>query len=632
MCGITGMLHQRQPISSEVLGSMTQCLTHRGPDDDGEFITPDRKLGLGFRRLSIIDLSEKGHQPMFDVTGKACIIFNGEIYNFRELRAELEGRGRKFVSRTDSEVLLNAYLEWGTDCLDRLNGMFAFAIWDVGKRELFLARDRFGIKPLFYTHSDDLFAFASELKSLLKIPEVPTEIDPHAVWNYLTLLQIPAPQTIYAGIRKLLPAHAMVVKHDGTLRMWKYWLPETKELNLSVAELQERLVHELREAVRRHLVTDVPLGVFLSGGIDSSAIVALASQAGGDPLRTFSVSFSDDRELDEAPYQKMIVERYKTNHTEFRVTPDILTASEIILRSADEPFAVSSAIPLYYISKAASEHVKVVLSGDGGDELFAGYEPRYRIAGKIQFMDHVPGPFRSFFSAAGGLIPQSATGSRVLRRGKRASELATLSVDERYLYSFGVFNKTQKQKLLMGHIQHEIRPDFGEQYQSVFDGAPPDVPRRHFHIDMMTALADEMLTKVDRCTSAVSIEGRVPFLDMQLAEFALGIPLRHKYDGGVGKVILRQALEGLLPKEILWGAKRGFNVPMDRWTKERSADIERQLVGESSPEFRQYFNVGEIKRILDVHCRHNMRFGHHLWALMQFEQWLESDSARRSAA
>ena len=622
MCGITGILRQTEGVGRDLLGAMTQCLSHRGPDDEGIFVSEDGKLGLGFRRLSIIDLSDKGHQPMLDATGSATIIFNGEIYNFQELRKELEARGRSFRSRTDSEVLLNAYLEWGTGCLERLNGMFAFAIWDLRRRELFLARDRFGIKPLFFTHSADLFAFASEMKSLLKIPTLPKEIDPDAVWNYLTLLQIPAPQTIYVGIRKLLPAHAMVVKDDGAMRLWNYWTPEPQELSLKSTDLEERLLHELRESVRRHLVSDVPLGVFLSGGIDSSAIVALATQVSDEPLRTFSVSFSGDPKLDEAPYQKMVVERYKTNHTEFRASPDMLKASRIILASTDEPFAVSSAIPLYYISKAASEHVKVVLSGDGGDELFAGYEPRYVTARRIEALDRVPGSARTLFSGFGRLIPESATGSRTLRRAKRASELARLSRDERYVYSFGIFNRAQKQRLLTSEIQEAVRQDFGERYQAVFAMAPREAPERYFFTDLMTALADEMLTKVDRCTSAVSIEGRVPLLDTELANFALGIPLKHKYDGSVGKLIFRRALAKMLPKEILWGPKRGFNVPMDRWVKERSVDIERQLVHESSQEFRHFFHVGEIKRILDVHRSVNPRFGHHLWALMQFDQWL----------
>lgn len=623
MCGITGIVSSgaNGAVKGETLRCMTQVIAHRGPDDSGEEILQDGKVGLGFRRLSIIDLSANGHQPMRDVLNRAMIVFNGEVYNYQELKRDLVAKGYRFNSHTDTEVVLNAYLEWGKECLERFNGMFAFAIWDMKALRLFIARDRFGIKPLYYARNGNYFSFASEIKSLFQVGDLSRELDPHAIWNYLTLLQIPAPETIFASVRKLPPAHAMTVEACGQTHLWRYWQPVMVEQEMPEGEIIEKIRSIFKDSIRRHLMADVPVGVFLSGGIDSSAIVAEATLLRGEPIRTFSVSFSGDDGFDESPFQRMVVDRYHPHHHEFRVTPDILAASRLLLQESDEPFAVSSAIPLYYIARSASQHVKVVLSGDGADELFGGYESRYHIAAQIQGLAKVPVALRDMVSQIAVLVPDRLTRYRGFRRLKKVLNLAGHSDDEQYLYSFGTFGAREKETILRPEILDHMDRGFGENYAWCFTQAPADPTQRYYYADIVTALADEMLTKVDRCTSMVSIEGRVPFLDRELSEFALGIPARHKYAGGVGKRILRKAVEPLLPAELLWGKKRGFNVPMDAWIKSNMRAIRTQLLDEASPGFKQIFNVKAVRRILDVHERHIARFGHHIWALLQFNEW-----------
>ena len=634
MCGITGVIsfENKKIIRQSQLVRMTNELSHRGPDDSGIFLSEDKLVGLGFRRLSIIDLSPNGHQPMKDNKGKAWIVFNGEIYNFIEIRNQLLLKGYSFNSNSDSEVLLNAYLEWGESCLDHLNGMFAFAIWDEVQKKLFLARDRFGIKPLYYTVQHDFFAFASELKSLVRIPELLLPLNIHAIWNYLTLLQIPAPETIYSSVQKLLPGHAIKIT-NGKTEVWKYWSPDVKPDYLtSEKDLTNEVLHKLKLAVKSHLISDVPVGVFLSGGIDSSAIVALASEALSEPVKTFSVRFSSDPIIDEGDFQKLIVEKFKTDHTEFHIQPDILDAADLILHETDEPFAVSSAIPLYYISKMAAKHVKVVLSGDGGDELFGGYVPRYEKAMISDKLNNIPGFMKKPVRKMADSIYRLQSRNQKLRRIHRLFSLSEYGKNERYLYSFGYFSHFEKLRLFKPEKIEGIRKDFGEYYQSIFDSAPEDSMQRFFYIDLMTALGDEMLTKSDRCTSMVSLEGRVPFLDNDLAELALKIPGKLKSNKGDGKIILKNALRGILPDIILDGKKRGFNIPMDRLIYEQINEIQSALLFHPEPEFQQMFEKSEIENIINLHMHHDTNYGHHIWTLLQLNNWFKIENERKANA
>ena len=623
MCGITGVVsfNPKKIIRESQLRRMTDEIAHRGPDDNGIYLNENKQVGLGFRRLAIIDLSENGHQPMTDQQNRAWIVFNGEIYNFIEIRNELLSKGYTFKSHSDSEVLLNSYLEWGHECVNKLNGMFAFAIWNTLEKELFIARDHVGIKPLYYTIQPDYLAFASELKSLTMIPELDLQINLHSIWNYLTLLQISAPETIYTSINKLLPGHAIIVK-DNECKFWNYWKPEFKINNLiSYPEIEREVIQKLRKSVERNLISDVPVGVFLSGGIDSSAVVALASEFSDSPVKTFSVRFSDDPEIDEGEFQKIISNKFKTEHHEFHVKPDILDAVELILRETDEPFAVSSAIPLYYISKMASNHVKVVLSGDGSDEIFGGYTPRYNKAIRAEKFDFVPPCASKPAASIAYSIYSSIPNNRTIRQINRLLSLSQYDKNERYLYSFGYFTHVEKLKLFNQEKLNGLDKSFGDHYKLVFSSAPSQNPDYFYYIDLMTALGDEMLTKSDRCTSMVSIEGRVPFLDRELIEFALTIPSKYKSNSREGKIVLKSALKNILPDQILSGKKRGFNIPMDRLITENMTKIENDLIYNPQPGFLEIFRTTEIKKILNLHMNHDPFYGHHIWTLLQLNTW-----------
>lgn len=625
MCGITGVIsfNKNKIIRESQLSRMTDAIAHRGPDDRGIYLSENKQVGLGFRRLAIIDLSPKGHQPMTDYYNRAWIVFNGEIYNFTEIRNELISKGYIFKSRSDSEVLLNSYLEWGYDCVHKLNGMFAFAIWDMEKNELFIARDHVGIKPLFYALTPDFLAFASEIKALVKIPELSLEMNDHAVWNYLTLLQIPAPETIYKSVQKLLPGHAIIVKNNKC-KFWNYWQPDFSVNNeISGKILEDLILEKFRKSVERNLISDVPVGVFLSGGIDSGAIVGMASELSNKPVKTFSVRFSDDPALDEGDFQKLITEKFRTEHHEFYVKPDILEAADLILKETDEPFAVSSAIPLYYISKLASKDVKVVLSGDGGDEIFGGYVPRYLKANQADYLKYVPHLFRNAIYSFGESVYRMGRNKRSLRQLRRISSLSKYDTSSRYLYSFGFFTHYEKIKIFNQSRLENIDKSFGERYQSIFDSAPAEKPQSYYYLDFMTALSDEMLTKSDRCTSMVSIEGRVPFLDLELVELALQIPPSLKSNKNGGKLILKSALKNLIPQQILNGKKRGFNIPMDRLISENMSSIKYDLINYPHIEFLNLFQKHEVKHILDLHMNHDPHYGHHVWTLIQLNNWFK---------
>jgi len=617
MCGIAGIFYfdRSHSVEPALLDAMTDSLTHRGPDDRGVYI--DGSLGLGFRRLSIIDLSPLGHQPMSNEDGTVWIVFNGEIYNYQSLRPALESAGHRFKSRTDTEVIIHAYEEYGEACLDHLDGMFAFALWDSKTRSLFVARDRFGIKPLHYSADRTGFYFGSEIKAILRHPGIPRAIDHQALSDFLTFMQVPAPRTIYGSVKKLLPGHALQIGQNGVVREWQYWDIAVVEDERLTEEDHVRELDELfRSAVRRHLIADVPVGVYLSGGFDSSSIAAYASMVSSSPVKTFSVSFSSDEGYDESRYQKLVSEKYNTEHHVFHATPDILTAATLVLRECDEPFAVGSAIPLYYISKMASEHVKVVLSGDGSDELFAGYSWRYRLAQRAAQLSVVPTSawktINGMMQSVGGVYGQHLPG--IFRKISKASRLGAMNRDEQYVSIFSIFQRSEKNSILDPDILRTLELKNADQRSAVWEKAPAKGLNRNLYFDIKTSLADEMMTKADRCSSMVSIEGRVPFLDKAFAEKAMTIPARFKLTRNDEKYIVKRAFAHAVPNEIITRPKQGFSFPLGKYLTPRMLDVLRNDV----PPF---INKKSLQRLIDIHQSGKLDMGSHLWNLEILRLW-----------
>lgn len=620
MCGIAGFVGLNKLLKehegSAVLERMCRVIAHRGPDDQGTFISG--AVGLGMRRLSIIDLAG-GHQPMSGCDSGSTIVFNGEIYNYRELQSDLKARGHQFRTNSDTEAIIHAYEEYGPDCVTHLRGMFAFAIWDERKRQLFIARDRAGKKPLYYTvTASGTILFGSELKSLREHPEFQGNIDPEGLDAYLTFGYIADPLTIFSGVQKLPPGHHLTYK-DGKTRIEQYWdFPH--ELPAEPAQSEDAYVEELRrlldEAVRIRLVADVPLGAFLSGGVDSSTIVGLMARHMTQPVMTFSIGFQEDA-YDELKYARLAAKTFGTDHHEFIVTADICDIVDDLVWHFDEPFADSSAIPTYMVSKLAREHVTVVLSGDGGDELFAGYT-RYAIDQGRQHFERLPGFVRR------GLIKPF---SRRLPHGARGRNyLYNVSLDpiERYIDSISVFTNLNKTSLytddfvttLEGHLPAGAR--YHAYASQVKSG---DAIDRLLYLDSKTYLPGDILTKVDRMSMAASLEARVPLLDHKLIEFAGRLPASCKIQGSETKRIFKRAVQGLVPDEILNRPKQGFGVPIAQWISDHLAERIHDTFGEPRTRQRGYFRPEYVDLLLEEHERGRRDHSHSLWALMMFELW-----------
>lgn len=559
MCGIAGFVNVRKKGSYDILQDMGQAIIHRGPDDSGEYLTEDCLTGLAFRRLSIIDLSAAGHQPMSNSEGSIWIVFNGEIYNFKTLRSELIRLGYGFKSKTDTEVILNAYIEWGVDCLAKLNGMFAFAIWDSRTDKLFMARDRVGVKPFFYYHDAQQFIFASELKAIKKYPCINLDIEPTAIYDFLTYLYVPTPKTLYKNIFKLPPGHYAILE-KGKLKVEQYWdVDLSNKISISEEEAIEEVKRLLSDSVGLQLVSDVPLGVFLSGGIDSSAVTALAQKQSSVRLQSFSIGF-DVKEHSELPYAQMVSVFTNTSYNERIISKDMgLEIEEFIINLFDEPFADSSAIPTYFVSALAKEKVTVVLSGDGGDEVFGGYNwyDRWMTNQKRGSLK------RQVFEIISKLYPHQLKGYEKVT----AKSLHSLDF---YAFLMGGYSKAQKQKVL------------NDQYKLLFNGYDPlwffrkfwrdelDELTRMQYLDLKTYLNDDILTKVDRTSMANSIEARVPLLDHKLIEFVFSLPTEIRNKNYEKKYILKKALQDMLPAEVLYRKKKGFSIPANQWMPKNS--------------------------------------------------------------
>jgi asparagine synthase (glutamine-hydrolysing) len=632
MCGIAGAVWTEtgQPLERETLQRMTDVLRHRGPDDEGIYTSQIAMqgypgavcgVGLGFRRLSIIDLAG-GHQPMSNEDGSVWLVFNGEIYNYRRLRKRLEGSGHTFRTSSDTETLVHLYEDEGNDFLQHLEGMFALAIWDSRKRQLLLARDRLGKKPLVYRLENQRLLFASELKSLLQVPGVSREIDPSAVDEYLTYQYIPHPNTIFRGIRKLPPAHFAVYR-EGRLTVNCYWQPDFKvERQRPAAEYRAELKETMTAAVAKRLESDVPLGAFLSGGVDSSIVVGLMQQLMQQPVRTFSIGFPI-AEYDETRYAREVSKRLGTIHEEFRVEPNGVEILPKLVWHYDEPFADSSAIPTWYVSQLTRQRVTVALTGDGGDELFAGY-PRYRAVRLGGWFDKLPDALRWFLAGSWWQsIPSSGRQKSFVRRVKRLLAGLGSSPQRRYLDWISIFDLARRADLyhedFLARLPNSDPIEFLSAAMNRSQGRDPVTVASL--ADLTTYLPCDLMTKVDIASMAHSLECRQPFLDHAVVELAAAMPAKLKLRGRRGKRILLETFGDLLPPSVQRRPKMGFGVPLDHWFRHELRDFARDVLLDPASLGRGYFRPEAVRNLLDDHLSGRFDHSARLWALLVFELW-----------
>lgn len=633
MCGICGIanLRGRRPVDSDVLASMNATLRHRGPDDVGAFVTP--AIGLAMRRLSIIDLAT-GKQPIANETRTIWVVFNGEIYNYLQLRRNLVQRGHTFSTETDTEVIVHAYEEYGDDCVDRFNGMFAFALWDEDRRRLLIARDRLGIKPLYYSVSAGELVFGSELKAVIAHPEVPRDIDLEALDQFLTIEYIPSPRTIFAHVHKLLPGHRLIVE-KGTYRVEQYWeipfRPIRANAEACVAELRDLV----RDAVEMRMLADVPLGAFLSGGIDSSTVVAFMSQASALPVRTFSVGF-ENATYNELPYARIVSERFATDHHEEILDPDIAGTAVRLVEHLDEPFADFSIFPTFLVSEVARKAVKVVLSGDGGDEVFGGYDTYVAQMLATRYERWLPALLRErALPQLSRLVPPQPAKKGFINKAKRFVEGAALPPVLQHTRWMMFMNPAQKRRLFRPDVYQALNGDAaGALMASYFaETKERDPLAQQQFVDVKTYLVDDILTKVDRMSMAVSLEARVPLLDHRIVEFALNLPPEMKLDGRNTKAILRKAVDGILPSEVLEKPKEGFSIPLKHWLRDELRPLMLDLLAPETVRRRGLFEPSCISAWTEEHLARHVNHSHRLWALMVFEIWCRQvmDEASRPA-
>ena len=625
MCGLAGIvdLQGRAPADRRLVQRMNDAIAHRGPDGDGFHWSPG--VGLGHRRLAIIDLST-GDQPMYSDDGSVVIVFNGEIYNFRAVRAELEALGRRFRTKSDTEVIVRAYEEWGEDCVKRLRGMFAFALWDEKREALFLARDRLGKKPVYYAFlPDGRLLFASELKSLLLCPEIPREIDLHAVEDYFALGYVPDPRSIYRAVRKLPPATTLFARRGQPLpEPRRYWTPLPRTMATGTeAELAEELTRRLREAVDIRRVSDVPLGCFLSGGVDSSAVVALMAELSPEPVETFSIAFRQ-KEFDESDYARAHAARYGTNHHVREVDADEYELLNRLVGMFDEPFADSSALPTYRVASVARERVTVALSGDGGDELFAGYRRYLWHVSEERVRRMLPdGLRRGLFGALGAIYPKLDWAPRSLRAKATFQELADDSVG-------GFFRSVSRlnDELRLGLYSDGFRRALGgyhasETLRARWREADTDDPLLAAqYVDLMTWLPGDILVKADRASMATSLEARAPLLDHELCEWAMSLPLAMKLNGKIGKYILKKAMEPKVSPDILYRPKMGFSVPLAKWFRGPLRDRLRAALRSEALADSGLFDMGYLTGLVERHQSGARDHSAELWSVLMFEGFL----------
>jgi asparagine synthase (glutamine-hydrolysing) len=618
MCGIAGFVDSpsASPLTREAattrVHAMCDVIRHRGPDDEGVWV--DAGVALGMRRLSIIDLAG-GHQPIHNEDRTVWIVFNGEIYNFRQLRVELEAAGHHFYTSSDTETIVHAYEQWGADAIAKLRGMFGLAIWDARQRSLLVARDRVGIKPMYYAVAAGRLLFGSELKSLLCSPELPTEIDPDALDHYLSFLYTPRDGSIFRDVCKLPPGHLLTWR-EGALAVRPYWQPAaTESFSGSEADAVAALERVLVAAVDSHMISDVPIGAFLSGGVDSSLVVALMARLTTGRVKTFSIGF-DEPDFDELVHARRVAEQYDTDHHEVVVRPDAIEILDRLIGHFDEPFADSSAIPTWYVSEIARKHVTVVLSGDGGDELFGGYDryvPHPRVVG---FDRYAPRGLRRVAAIAANRLPHGVRGKNFLRHVSRSDR-------GRYLDAIRFFSSDEKAVLLSADVRASLAGVDPEirlaRHFERYAGLP--WPSQMMRFDLETYLPDDVLTKVDRMSMAHSIESRVPLLDNEVIDFANTLPSDLKIRNGRRKHVLKEVAAKLLPEGLVDRKKQGFGVPLGVWFRGGLRELFADTLLSSSALQRGYFEPRFVRQIVDEHLSGRRDHTLRLWQLVVFERW-----------
>ena len=632
MCGISGWFDtiKERPASRELVKAMSDAIAHRGPDGDGFFFAPG--VGFGHRRLAVIDLVS-GDQPMFSTDGSICIIYNGEIYNYRELKRELQDKGHKFVSQSDTEVIINAWKEWGSACVKRLTGMFAIALWDKNRNALFLARDRLGEKPLYYAFlPDQTLIFGSELKALMVHPGLRCEIDPCAIEEFFALGYIAEPRTIYTQVAKLPAGTSMTIKRGQTPEFERYWDPRPATIHDGqLANLDDELLGRLAAIVKSQLVADVPVGAFLSGGVDSSGTMALMAKACNGPIKAFSIGFDDARH-DETNYARIVAKRYHADHIIEQMNGSEISIVDKLPAIFDEPFGDSSALPAYLLARLTRKGVTVALSGDGGDELFAGYR-RYGFHVREEALRRVLPQFvrEPLFGGLAGVYPQLDWAPRFLRARHTLRELS-LDSAMGYFWNVSVVDDDLRAALFAPSLRTALGGYHASDVLTRYaKSAPSDDPlTRAQYVDLKTWMPGDILTKVDRTAMASSLEVRVPMLDHTFVEWALGLPSAFKRQGGQSKVLLKRALERLLPHDLLYRPKRGFSVPLADWFRgalgRHFLEAVRSKDGFASA---QYLDLDVVNRLISQHQSGRFDHSRALWLVWMFEAFLARETGAK---
>jgi len=615
MCGITGKIFfsKEKEVSLNELKRMTDVMQHRGPDDEGFFL--DENVGLGFRRLSIIDL-KSGHQPLCDNSERYWITFNGEIYNYKELRILLQKKGYFFKTDSDTEVIVNLYAEYKENCLDHLRGMFAFVIWDKKEKELFGARDRFGIKPFYYYMDHEKFVWASELKSISASEDIIKDISLQSLDYYFAYGTTSRDQSIYKQIKKMKPAHFFKFKPFGNerLKLESYWVINFEPDYTKTKDYWKEALYEvLNESVKIRMTSDVPLGAFLSGGIDSSTVVALMSLNSSSPIKTFSIGFKEEK-YNELQYARLMAEKYNTEHHEFIVEPESIDLIPKLVKAYDEPFADASAIPTYYVSKLTREHVTVALSGDGGDELFAGYH-KYS---KMSYLYDKKYNFKLLFSKINKLIPDHLYGKGLTYY---------LSKDKNYIGAyFCLWKDYERRKVFLPAIRDKLGIEYSEKIkENMLKSMSGDFISKMQKLDMQTYMVDDILTKVDRASMMNSLEARVPLLDHKLAELSFKIPSNLKMDGINKKFILKETFKKILPEEVISHKKQGFSVPLNKWFNDDLKEYALDTIL-SSKSLYSFLEKKHVKQLLDNSQKGVRDYSSKIWSLLIFDEWLKQNN------
>ncbi|WP_032097158.1 MULTISPECIES: asparagine synthase (glutamine-hydrolyzing) [unclassified Alteromonas] len=626
MCGIAGFsLFNYQEGGNASLEAMHKAIVHRGPDASGIYL--DEHIGLCHRRLSILDLSEAGNQPMYSANNNLVIVFNGEIYNFLELRAELEQQGVSFKSHTDTEVILELYAREGVKCLEKLNGMFAFALWDKTKQELFVARDRLGKKPLYYFSDNGRFAFASEIKAILALENIPREIRIDAVRDFFAYQYVPDPKSIFKHIHKLPPAHYLILNKDG-FTIHEYWdlsFKNTSKNNEADNKLQLKAL--LEKVTKQRMISDVPLGAFLSGGVDSSGVVAMMAQASDSPVKTCTIGF-DNKEFNEADFAREIAEKYHTEHHEFTVHQNVAEQLEHIVSFFDEPFADPSLVPTFFVSELARKAVTVALAGDGGDEMFAGYEKYTTDEIENKLRNKFPEPIRK------SLFPKLAdlAGKVPGTVGKKAKSLLT-SLSHDAAMGFYITNSMMTDEMWSNLVKPEIAKQLGSYHPSAYtidmynkaDG--PDHLSKILYTDIKTYMTGDILVKVDRMSMANSLEVRAPILDYQVAEFAATLPSSQKYRDGEKKYLLKEVFKSFIPDSLLYRKKMGFSTPLDEWFRGELKTLSKSRIIQTQHGLKDVFRTEMIENIWQEHQSRQQDHGIVLWSMLMYQMWYERYAA-----